>query len=210
MPTWRNELPTVQKHMGFDLRRTPATGTIQAICTCDNILVCDTHFWHGRTLPCERPDCQACGQAIPYRTHVYVSAFDPRKAEHFLFECTAHAAKPLQEYHEANTTLRGCVFHASRPKGTKNSKVCIETNTANLKNVNLPQSPNLILALSVIWRLPLTGLAIEHEQFRQPKVETKAKPLHEMREQEDNQPDPPTIGDIIDGNGQLKAQESHA
>jgi len=205
MPTWRNELPTVHKHMGFDLIRTPAAGAIQAICTCNDLLVCDTHYWAGRTMPCERPDCSACAQAIPYRTHVYISLYDPKKAEHFIYECTAHAAKPIAEYRAATGTLRGCVIYATRPKGAKNSKVVIETNTANLGRVNLPAEPNLMLALSVIWRLPLTGMAIEHERFRQPELHTRSDPLHAMRDQPDNQPEPQTIGDIIGANGQKAA-----
>ena len=54
MPTWSTELPSVQKHMGYDLRRTPPAAPLHAICTCTDLLVCDTHFWGGRTLPCER------------------------------------------------------------------------------------------------------------------------------------------------------------
>jgi len=202
MPTWSTELPTEDKHMGFDLRRTPATGALQAIITCENLLVCDTHYFHGRTTPCERPNCPACNDAIPYRTHVYVSAFDVRAREHFVFECTAHAAKPLAEYYAAAGTLRGCVFHASRPKGLKNSKVAIQTNSANLAKIQLPEPPNLILALSVIWRLPLPALVVEERRHHAPEVRTAKNPLNRMRKQPDNMPEPPTMAEIISGNGQ--------
>jgi hypothetical protein len=221
MPTWSTELPKLGKHMGFDLRRTPATGALQAIITCENILVCDTHFYHGRTTPCEKPDCTACNESIPYRTHVYVSAFDAKAREHFIFECTANAAKALVEYHDAATTLRGCVFHASRPKGLKNSKVCIQTNTVNLAKVQLPEPPNLILALSVIWRLPLAALPIEHQRHHSPEVKTRSKPLRTMRTQPDNAADDEHLErlkqDVLEqlnasiaGNGQHKREASPA
>lgn len=210
MPTWRTELPKEKKHMGFDLRRTPQTATLHAIVTSDDLLVCDTHFWKGRTQPCERPDCPACNESTPYRTHVYLSAFDPKKAEHFLFECTAHAAKPLDEYRQANQTMRGCIILANRPKGTRNSKVFIQTATANLTRVHLPDPPDLILALSVIWRLPATALQIGQAPRGHDELQAKLDIIAQQREQPDNMPDPPTIGEILSGNNRPQSKEPAA
>lgn len=207
MPTWRNELPRTDKHMGFDLRRTPSSTSLHAIITCDNLLVCDTHFWHGRTQPCERPDCTPCNESIPFRTHVYVSAFDPKKGEHFLFECTAHAAKPIEEYFQANKTIRGCIILAVRPRGTRNAKVVIQTGTANLQRVQIPDPPNLIRALSVIWRLPANAVTAEETKFRPPEVRTRAEPLRQQRTQPDNAADPPTVGAILSGNNRPKSPQ---
>ena len=218
MPTWSNELPKIEKHMGYDLRRTPAVAALQAIITCEDITVCDTHYWGGRTVPCERsqkmPDgstaagnCPACNESMPYRTHVYVSAFDVKTREHFIFECTSHAAKPLADYRSSAGTLRGCIFHASRPKGAKNSKVVIETNTANLSRNQIPDPPDMILALSTIWRLPITALREDKERFRPKRIRTEKAGLDRMRNQPDNQPDPPTMREILSGNGDLGQQE---
>lgn len=210
MPTWSNRLPEKQKHMGFDLRRTPQAAAIQAIITCDDILVCDTHFWGGRTIPCEReqtlPDgtitcgtCAACNESVPYRTHVYISCMAGKTREHFIFECTAHAAKTLVQYREANGTLRGCVMNASRPKGLRNSQVVVQTNSIDLAKVNLPEPPDLIKALSTIWRLPKTGVEVVEEEHKSPKVRTKRKPINRMRNQPDNQPETACIGDVLAG-----------
>lgn len=212
MPAWSNQLPKQQKHMGFDIRRTPDCSAVQGIITCQDLLVCDTHFWGGRTIPCERQktapdgslvagDCPACREAVPYRTHVYVSVFDSKTQDHFLFECTAAAAKPLEAYKEATGTLRGCIMHAQRPKGFKNAKVVIQTNTANLARVTLPEPPNMILALSVIWRLPLTGLAIEDHSKQGHRAHAQSAPINRMRNQPDNQPEPQSMADILSGNG---------
>lgn len=227
MPTWSNRLPPEGNHMGFQLRRTPTAATLGGIITCDIFLVCDTHFWHGRTVPCEREvndegktlddsNCPACREKQGYRTHVYVSAFDPKRREHFLFECSTNAAKAFAEYHEAASTLRGCAFHASRAKQTPNGKVSIVCCTANMANVQLPQPPDLAKALCVIWRIPLTGLShqLVDERLVPDLAVTKSKhsrshvnpePLRNMRSQPDNEPDPPTMAEILAGNGeQLK------
>jgi hypothetical protein len=209
MPRFSNELPAEGKHHGFDLKRTPTTGALQAIITCDDLLVCDTHFWHGRTTPCEREvneegrtiddtRCPGCREKQAWRSHVYVSCFDAKRAEHFIYECTAHAAKPLAEYRDTTTTLRGCAIHASRPKGTPNGKVFIITNAINLARVKLPQPPDLIRALAVIWRLPATALntanlpdpelaAFDGSHAYHETVTTDNNVLQMQRQQPDNQ-----------------------
>lgn len=226
MPNWRNTLPPEGKHQGFQLRRTPQNGPLAAIITCEQLLVADTHYWHGRTTPCERKandrgetlddsTCPACREKIGYRTHVYVSAYDPKRSEHFLFECTTCAAKPLAEYLEAVGTLRGCILRATRPKGTPNGKVAIETATANQQRVPLPEPPDVIMALAVIWRLPLAAVCQGTQKAdnmdtkagyarRQPAATIDPNKLREQRNQPDNAKDPPTLGEIIAGNGHAK------
>ena len=124
MPTFRTSLPSISRHQGFDLKRTPTSSALCGIITCEDLIVCDTHYFHGRTIPCERLTnaegktiddtcCHPCTLKTPYRCHVYLSAFDLKKFEHFLFECTSNAAKPLEDYKLANGTLRGCNFYAS-------------------------------------------------------------------------------------------------
>lgn len=221
MPTWRTQLPPQEAHRGFDLRRTPQSASLQAVITSETLLVCDTHYWHGRTTPCERQlneqgktiddsMCPACVDKAGYRTHCYVSAYDARASEHFIFECTTHAAKPLQDYFDATGTLRGCVLHASRPKGTPNGKVCIQTNTANLAKINLPAAPDLPRALAVIWRIPLAPATIDSSR---PDTETHRidrVAAARIRRQPDNMPDPPTIAQVLGGNGQAKRQKASA
>lgn len=176
MPTFSNRLPKESAHKGFDLRRTPQTGILTAIITSAELLACDTHYWQGRTTPCERiinaegkttddSLCPACLRKQPWRSHCYVAAFAAKTAEHFLYECTTAAAKPLEEYQLANGTLRGCVINAHRPKQTPNGKVVIVTSAANLTRVNLPAAPDVIAALSVIWRLPGAALLTSQDHF---------------------------------------------
>jgi hypothetical protein len=179
------------------------------------MLVCDTHFWHGRTTPCERllnetgktlddSTCPACRDKQAWRTHVYLSAFDAKSHEHFIFECTANAAKAFAEYHAAARTLRGCVFHATRPKQGPNSKVVIVTNTVNLAKTPLPQQPDVARALAVIWRLPQTALPVVEQPHSPPEIHPNPTRLKMLRDQLDNAADPPTIGQIIGTNGHAK------
>lgn len=243
MPTWSNKLPTVGKHQGFDLRRTPAAAALNAIITSEELLVCDTHFWHGRTMPCERivnadgrtiddSPCAACLDKQPYRTHAYVSAFAAKTHEHFIFECTGPAAKPLEEHFDAAGTLRGCQISANRPKGGANSKVVIVTGIVNPRNITLPNAPNVAAALAVIWRLPKTAITEVLERSNviddkdgyattQKTIHTVSEVLTDIRTQEDDADGPETferrkaaINRILAGkaagNGQKKTEKEPA
>jgi hypothetical protein len=215
MPTWRNGLPPEGKNRGFDLIRTPPSASLLAIVTSDDLLVCDTHYWHGRTQPCERQcnaegrttddsTCPPCREKTAWRTHVYLSAYDAKRKNHFIFECTTHAAKPFAEYLQAAGTLRGCLFNACRPKGGANARVAITTTTADLGKLHLPTGPDVPLALSVIWRLPRTALDTVAEHAGENQIRTRATILAQMRDQPDNACDLPTIGEVLRGNGSLR------
>lgn len=218
MPTFSTVLPTQQAHQGFDLRRTPPNKPMTAICTAENILVCDTHYWRGRTLPCERETneegktidvshCPACEAKQAYRTHVYVSCFDRNTHEHFIFECTANAAKPFQEYVQATGSLRGCLFQATRPKGGPNSKVVIVTNTANLAKNPIPAAPDVALCLAVIWRLPRSGFSIPDQPFAPPALKPDRKTLATARNQPDDVGGPVALAEILGANGRSKRKD---
>lgn len=190
MPTWRNELPSLDRTGGFSLRRTPSTGALKGVITCQHFLVVDTHYWGGRTIPCERPHCEACTALMPYRTHVYVSYYDPKTSDHSIFECTAMAAVPLEDYYRANNTLRGCIMFATRPKQTSNGRVVIETNTANLQRLHIPEPPDLIAVLSTIWCLPKMDLDQANGHTNGDHGTVNKTRIKRMRCQPDNQPTP--------------------
>ena len=208
MPAWSHNLPTSNKHMGFDLRRTPPDRPLTAIVTSEDLIGCYTHYWGGRTVPCEQPDCPACNTSVPFRFHAYVAAFDPKSHEHFIFECTANAAKSFENYRAAHSTLRGCYFQACRTKRGKNAKVDIATKPADLTNFTLPQEPDLIKALSVIWRLPAASLQDEPPHGAIRNIKPRGKTLTKMREQPDNQPDPQQIMANIGSNGDDKQKQN--
>ncbi len=158
MPNWSNELPPAPTHHGFDLKRTPADRPLRAIVTSEDLSVCWTHYWGGRTVPCESPECEACKALSPSRSHCYLTAIDCTTREHFLFECTALAAVPFTIYRDSYHTLRGCLFQASRPKRRRNAKVEILCKPADLTKITLPQPPDIPRAMAVIWQLPGTAV----------------------------------------------------
>lgn len=154
MPTYTNEPPPEPSGAALPIKRTPAMKALVAIVTSEDLAGTPTHFFKGRTRPCEKEDCEACEQGIPWRWHAYLSAVDADSMLHFLFECTAQASQAFIQYRKAHGTLRGCMFSAKRWKAASNSRVIIQTRPANLEKITLPQSPILPAVLAVLWSLP--------------------------------------------------------
>ena len=171
MPNWSSQIPSQPEHKGFDLRRTPVDKPLKAVITCVDLIGCYTHFWGGRTVPCEGEDCEACRAQSPSRWHCYLSALESSTRDHFLFECTAKAAQPLVEWREAYGTLLGCFITAHRPKRRRNARVEIICKPIDLTKITLPKAPDLILAMSVIWQLPATALSTPSGEHCSPLVD---------------------------------------
>ncbi len=114
---------------------------------------CPTHFFHGRTLPCQQPDCPACDEGTAWRWHGYVTCLNVKTNEHQLFEMTAQASEEFRAYHERHGTLRGCQFMATRAGGRTNGRVNIRTKPIDLKTMKLPAAPNLIKCLCHLWNI---------------------------------------------------------
>lgn len=154
MPSYSNEPPPEPNGVALPIRRTPASKALVAIVTSEDLAGTYTHFFKGRTRPCEAPDCEACEAGIPFRWHAYLTALERETMLHFLFECTAQAAEPFVQYRKAHLALRGCLFVAKRWRTTANSRVIIQTKPANLEHVTLPRAPDIPAVLAILWSLP--------------------------------------------------------
>jgi hypothetical protein len=161
MPTYSNEPPNDPRGHSLTLKRTPINRALIAIVTSPDLVGCPTHFWGGRTVPCENPDCEPCRNGMPWRWHSYLSAWDTNTRIHFLYESTARATEPFVTYRKAYGSLRGCHFRARRANSAINSRVYIETQPADLEKIKLPQPPDLIKCLAIIWNLAEPTLDVE-------------------------------------------------
>jgi len=202
MPVFTSTIPEKTKHLGFDLVRCPADRPIVAYVTSDEMIVTETHYWGGRTVPHEPEDCPACAQMCPKRVHCYVSAMDIKTRAHFLFECTAHAGVSFEDYRKAHGTLRGCLFQAHRPKRTKNGKVEIATKPGDLTKVTLPAEPNVIKALCTIWRIPCSEADSSLPVAPDRDIRHDKKRNGRCRNVPVNVGEPPKMSDILAGNGE--------
>jgi len=158
MPTYTNAIPTQPRGPALPIRRAPASGHLAAIITSDDLIGTNTHYYKGRTMPCEAPECDACSHGVPYRWHSYCAAWEPKTALHFIFETTATAAEAFIEYRDHHKTLRGCFFSAKRWQQRPNGRILIQTKPADLTEYRLPTGPDLTRCLAILWSLPEDNL----------------------------------------------------
>lgn len=154
MPQFSTEPPEDLRGHALQLMRCPQMKPIKAVVTCDQLIGCKTHFFGGRTVPCEQESCPACHEGLPWRWHSYLSAYQEATKFHFLFESTARATEPFILYRKAHLSLRGCEFRAHRANSRHNARVIIETKPVDLEAFYLPPPPDLLKCLSIIWNLP--------------------------------------------------------
>jgi hypothetical protein len=194
MPNWSDRIPDAATKYGFDLRRTPPDRPLVAIIITPDLLGCFTHYWGGRTVPCEAPsaeqiqegipnNCPPCAENMPGRWHAYVACYDPRTQDTFIFETTAKGATALENYRDSFNTLRGCLFSASRPKRRKNAKVEIATKTADLTRITLPPAINIKRAMAIIWQIPADAISTPSAMHSTPTVATDHAVMNRMRSQ---------------------------
>ncbi len=171
MPKFSNALPDKTENRGYDLRRTPPDAPLKGLITSDDLIGCFTHWWGGRTVPCEDENCEACRANTPTRWHCYLSVLQSGSHDHFIFECTGKAALPLIDWRDENGTLRGALMTAFRPKRRRNARVEIILKPYDISQLKFPKAPDLIRAMSVIWQLPETALETPHAENTVPKIQ---------------------------------------
>lgn len=154
MPVWSNEIPTDPRGPALPIQRTPAFKPLVAIITTPDLVGTYTHYFKGRTAPCEKPECEACRNGLPFRWHAYVAAEETSTALHFIFETTAMGAEPFIDYRQQTGTLRGCLFEATRWQKRPNGRILIRTKPADLTERRLPAAPDLLKCLAILWDLP--------------------------------------------------------
>lgn len=202
MYRFSTDTPPDPKGTQFQLLRTPTRGQMQGVITCAELYSVPTHFWGGRTVPCDEENCDACNAGMGWRRHCYVSLYGIKSKRHVLFEMTAAASDPLKLWKKAYTTLRGCLITAKRLQTKLNGRVIIETKLADADSIRIPEPPDIVQCLCRIWNIPYDNCTIsDHTEPTRPLHVHDVDAANDWRRS--HQPEPP-----IPDNGQDKTAVS--
>lgn len=160
MFNFSSDVPDDPRGHSLPLVRCPPLKGISGIVLSEEIQGTNTHYYHGRTIPCDDEHCPACDDGQPWRWHAYLALWGQSTHRTVLFEMTAKAAEPLKTYQKAYGTLRGCLLNAKRVRPTANSRVIIQTTQADLQKIQLPDPPDVIGALSIIWNIERPSISV--------------------------------------------------
>jgi len=153
MPRWTTTPPAETHHTTLPIIRTPARGEFSGLITSPDQIGCPTHYWHGRTIPCEANDCEPCQQGNPWRYHAYLTIWSRKKNEHYLFEFTQQAANKIAEYREKHGTLRGHLLTAHRPSQKPNGRIQILLQPIDLSSIDIPRPVDIQTILLHLWAM---------------------------------------------------------
>jgi hypothetical protein len=154
MPNWTNSPPPARNPHALSLLRVTPEKQIQGIVTAEDMLGCHTHYWKGRTTPCEGETCEPCKTGHPSRWHAYLPIWSPKTHHHVILELTAAAAETVTAYKHTYQTLRGCLITARRKNRNPNSQLVVECKPADINGILLPTPPDVVACMSTIWSLP--------------------------------------------------------
>lgn len=158
MPQFTSRPPKDAAGYGLPIVRTPANGRLILGITCTQMCGCPTHWYGGRTVPCEGENCTACNEGYSWRWHGYVSGLISGTRRHVLAEFTAQASEAIADYHKWQGTLRGAILTATRHKNRHNGRVIVNLTAGDLAKMNLPAEPDIVQTLGKLWNLPIPNL----------------------------------------------------
>lgn len=152
MPNFVSSLPETSYHNAFPIVRTPARGTLRGTITSELLTCAPVHFFRNRTVPHEVDgECLACQHQLPYRWLAWIAFVETGSTAQAIFEVTATAARALERYLSAHSTVRGARFRASRPAGQRNSRIMLDVREGLPSAPALPKPPDVGQCLVHIW-----------------------------------------------------------
>ena len=154
MPNWSRDVPASDSVRAMPLLRTPTNGQLKAAITTPDLIGCPTHFFQGHTVPHQKENCEACKEGVGWVWHGYIAAIMASNRQHFLFEFTAQVGDTLKDYRKLQGTLRGGIITAERMHHRQNGRVVLSITPGDLAKLNLPDPPDVIACMAIIWNLP--------------------------------------------------------
>jgi len=183
MPAWSNRPPENPKGPSLPIARCPTNGQWQGTITCHDLLGTNTHFYKGRTVPCQQPNCEPCCDGVPWRWHGYLTAINDKSGLHYLFEVPAAAAETIADFATQHGTLRGARFRATRLGAARNGRVIIEIKQGDPNSIPRIPVPDIVQLLTKLWDIPEPAAATTGTHSRGKRVLVNSKEVERLQTQ---------------------------
>lgn len=145
----------------WKILRATKKGTQRVMMLADDCVGCYVHYWHGRTRPCYRNDCEPCGMGQRPRWRGYIPVWTPAPSVGKLLEITPSVVADFDRWIQTEGTLRGASVKLSRKGNVPNGELQCDIAKPTGFAVNLPPCPNTMQLLARIWKLTHAPLPSE-------------------------------------------------
>jgi len=148
---WQRRPNAEDQNTKFRIQRAPSKGAILARVLSHDFNGARTHYWGGRTRPCDPVLCEPCDDNQKSRWHGWIFAQDLKTLEVFICEFPPAVGNDLDRKYGELRTLRGVHFKLFRVGGKANSRVVIQFGSQDQDREALPRVPALEPILCAIW-----------------------------------------------------------
>jgi hypothetical protein len=153
MPNWNTRPDRGDALAPITIVRTKPGPPNAMIVTSHAVLGVYTHYWKGRTKPCDGPACPACEAMMGARWYGYLAVWHPKSNAIGLLEITPSTTTALDAYEESHGTLRGAKVTTSRANRKINSRLILTIEEGTFSADKIPQPPNVRHQLCKLWEI---------------------------------------------------------
>lgn len=125
--------------------------TTQGVVLSLDLIGAYTHYWKGRTTPCNPPACPACDAGHKPRWYGYLALWNPATAAVAILEITTAAVPAIETYLARHGSLRYAQIMATRANRKPNSRLIVSFQAAPYSGPHGPEPPDLPAHLSHMW-----------------------------------------------------------
>jgi hypothetical protein len=133
--------------------RASKKGTPTVMILSDDVTGCYVHYWHGRTRPCFRNDCEPCAMGQQPRWRGYLAVWTPKPSTGRLLEITGSVIQEIDRWLKQEGTLRASTISLSRKGNVNNGELNCKLAKPSGFAVELPPGPNVMQLLARLWKL---------------------------------------------------------
>lgn len=135
----------------WDIVRVKAGKAIMGVMLGHDVVGAYTHWWGGRTVPCNGPDCSPCSKNVELRWHGYLPLYSLKTRDTSIVEFTEACVEVIDRWFSEHRTLRGCVIEIHRPGAKANGELRAKVYDGPLAKAVLPESPQVEEILMRMW-----------------------------------------------------------
>jgi hypothetical protein len=188
MPEWTSSPPPTPTDFTFRLIRVPAFKAVRCVILAAKLTGCRTHYYKGRTIPCEESLCEACLDGHYWRWHAYIPCQVQPTTEKVILELTAQATEQLQPALREFGTLRGLELLAERPSKRPNGRIRITVAPGRRPDNTLPAPPDVTKTMRHIWGLDDQQMQHHAGKLNTDRLTPAPRENHEPKQNESTVP----------------------
>lgn len=135
----------------YDIVRCRAGKSLKGIMLAGDVCGAYTHWYGGKTVPCNGLTCPACSMNVEVRWHGYLPLYNTTTRNTIIAEITTAAVEPIDRWFREKRSLRGAFIEIMRGADRANAPLKSRVSDGPLPMEALPTAPHVREILEKMW-----------------------------------------------------------